>query len=784
MSNELEMTQYLCSPAAAEALAVRSKDLTLDQAVYRWRSLLDCDDSTPASKPNKPYGQVDLVYICVNLLIDFITGIPLVLSTINEEIIESGPAYDFLFNNPRLSFEQLITQAIGHYALSRDVFFVFPDKAPGQPPAEVFIVSGTQMSPITADRRGGGELVGWEFRGVNGERVQFSLDEVVQWKNFNPYDRHHGLGPAAAGKLNIEYCYSANLFNTASLQNGADPGVILKAPGKVDPSEVQMLRSQFEARHGGAANAKRTALLTGGMDAMTLAMNMVDMQMADILTLTGQRLCKTFGVPPAMAGLVTEAQYSHGPAQRDFVFNTGIPLAALFGSVITNGILSRFPAGGQRSVHLKSARHFRGSIIPKAYYRAAAKAAARQTKLFAWCDVSQHPTVQEYNRETAEKVLKYTDAGIPLNQLIAAHDLPYEEVPWGNDWWIQMGRVPAKLILEEGLEAATGGSLPEGEGEEETDKPEKSLSTAAPMATEKATLVQKLRIWKNWVVSWAGLEREHAAAYRVLFVRQERLLKSKLKAAYGDLAKSADSPDQRLKKAEDIIARVVFDLKKENGKIRVINDLFFQKASELGIRQALTESGVTGEDLAAAVPPVKASSLLKASQAISTERVAAVNQVTQRKIAATLRSGLDQGEPLQQLTDRISDVLGESRARALRIARTQTAGALNTGRHAAMVAAGNDGKGWITSGDDHVRQAHRQAGLDYAAAIPIEQPFIVGGERLMYPGDPSGSAANIVNCRCLQIALALREQKGKSWRYYQNYKFYSYADMQRDLYAA
>jgi len=24
----------------------------------------------------------------------------------------------------------------------------------------------------------------------------------------------------------------------------------------------------------------------------------------------------------------------------------------------------------------------------------------------------------------------------------------------------------------------------------------------------------------------------------------------------------------------------------------------------------------------------------------------------------------------------------------------------------------------------------------------------VGGERLMYPGDPSGSAENVINCRC------------------------------------
>jgi len=30
----------------------------------------------------------------------------------------------------------------------------------------------------------------------------------------------------------------------------------------------------------------------------------------------------------------------------------------------------------------------------------------------------------------------------------------------------------------------------------------------------------------------------------------------------------------------------------------------------------------------------------------------------------------------------------------------------------------------------------------------MDEPFIIGGESLDYPGDPSGSAANVINCRC------------------------------------
>jgi hypothetical protein len=95
-----------------------------------------------------------------------------------------------------------------------------------------------------------------------------------------------------------------------------------------------------------------------------------------------------------------------------------------------------------------------------------------------------------------------------------------------------------------------------------------------------------------------------------------------------------------------------------------------------------------------------------------------------------------------------------------------------------MSQAGVELKTWLTSGDTEVRDSHISAGMKYAEGIPLEQPFEVGGELLMYPGDPAGSAANIINCRCLEIA---RRAAGKAFdlAYFSNLQFYSYNDMQK-----
>jgi len=64
-------------------------------------------------------------------------------------------------------------------------------------------------------------------------------------------------------------------------------------------------------------------------------------------------------------------------------------------------------------------------------------------------------------------------------------------------------------------------------------------------------------------------------------------------------------------------------------------------------------------------------------------------------------------------------------------------------------------KYWLTAEDRRVRETHAQAGetYDQAHAILEDEPYIVGGERLMYPLDPSASAAETVNCRCVSVPV-------------------------------
>lgn len=80
----------------------------------------------------------------------------------------------------------------------------------------------------------------------------------------------------------------------------------------------------------------------------------------------------------------------------------------------------------------------------------------------------------------------------------------------------------------------------------------------------------------------------------------------------------------------------------------------------------------------------------------------------------------------------------------------------NAAIEAATTSDPDDGVGleWVTMGDGNVRDAHVEAN---GQTVPTGQEFEVGGEKMLYPGQPVGDPANWINCRCLAAPVMLTE---------------------------
>lgn len=132
-------------------------------------------------------------------------------------------------------------------------------------------------------------------------------------------------------------------------------------------------------------------------------------------------------------------------------------------------------------------------------------------------------------------------------------------------------------------------------------------------------------------------------------------------------------------------------------------------------------------------------------------KVVQILENTRQQIRKAIVRGNEQNEPPRVLARRIRDETGGiiAKRRAQTIARTETHTAANVGSEAAADATGLAlEKEWLSTEDARVRPTHAEAD---GQRVEKDADFIVGGERLRFPGDPKGSAGNIINCRCIVL---------------------------------
>lgn len=100
---------------------------------------------------------------------------------------------------------------------------------------------------------------------------------------------------------------------------------------------------------------------------------------------------------------------------------------------------------------------------------------------------------------------------------------------------------------------------------------------------------------------------------------------------------------------------------------------------------------------------------------------------------------------LTAVEDKIKQFAKEVKKRARLIAQNESLKISNNARYLAALAARKKKKRWTTRADNKVRTAHKAA---HGQTVDIKDNFIVNGEPLKYPGDPSGSISNTIRCRC------------------------------------
>lgn len=143
------------------------------------------------------------------------------------------------------------------------------------------------------------------------------------------------------------------------------------------------------------------------------------------------------------------------------------------------------------------------------------------------------------------------------------------------------------------------------------------------------------------------------------------------------------------------------------------------------------------------------------------DRVVKVTKTTKKIIKNLISNGFNEGLSNREIAKKIIKA-GEvtNIKRALRIARTEThTVAVNSMQEGVKSSRIKVEEEWVSSIDERTR-GREEGEFKHIQTFPrgangerIKQGdmFVGTGERLAFPGDPNGSAGNIIFCRCIEI---------------------------------
>ena len=710
---------------------------------------------------SNPYAQVVTVFACIRALANAITQLDLRVSTIDDEVIESGPMVELLARpNPEMSQRAFLRALRSWLAVFGEVYIIKRLVA-GQL-VSLWPVSGMEMH----ETRIGGKVVSYTYTPMTGAGSEtFTPDEVhvIREPDYGSGDLSRPLGPRQAAALSISQHYQADVANDQSLRHGAGGGLGLRTEGNLSETQRKDLDRDLNDRHAGVANRHKWMLLEGAMSVEKLFSTFSEMEFLDLKYYSREDICVSYGINPLALGYGGReglGSGQHTEAAHQIVWtDTHLPGAAWIAEELCDAVAPHFNQSA--SLNLRDARKRSATPVEQrrtGYRRARSRAATAGGggggNFFIWFDHSGVAVLQRAALDLAKQAGEWIEKGVPLNQLLAAYDLPFEEVPWGNTWYKPFGLVDVQE--QEGLpgDDDLSGPPPELPEPPEDENGDTDAGKVRPPSTtkllehiERLNEPELARLWQLWRTSWAGIEKTFVSRHSSLINQWRGRTLANLKRLLPSI-KSFTQQQQR-----DLIGEILFDIVVADGELLARVGPLVRVAAMLGGEQSMTEAAAAQGSDTPLVFDIH-DPFIEQRVRQREVRITDTTRTTRRRMAESLADGIAKTESSDQLAERIRTEFNQAGTRAKTIARDHVGGAVEDARHEGRRQANVPGKSWIWSRKETGRIWHMEAErVTLATPIPNDALFHMTetDKDTPYPRGPGLGAKDTAGCACTTI---------------------------------
>lgn len=154
-------------------------------------------------------------------------------------------------------------------------------------------------------------------------------------------DGINGIGPIDNAREALGLTAAAEGFGARFYSNNAQPGGVLKHPGKLSEPAAKMLKDQWESKFGGVEKAHRIAVLEEGMEFSPMSIHPDQAQFLETRKFQAEEVCRFFNMKQHKVGILEHATFSNIEHQSiEYLTDTILPLASLWEEMFTVKLLS------------------------------------------------------------------------------------------------------------------------------------------------------------------------------------------------------------------------------------------------------------------------------------------------------------------------------------------------------------------------------------------------------------------------------------------------------------
>ena len=201
-------------------------------------------------------------------------------------------------------------------------FVVMPDRMPNEYPSIMFARGPDGFKRIKDTR---GITVAWELS-TGAKTMTLAPWEIVLLRYVDPDDPDGWLPPLEAARRGISASFAAEIWNEATYKNSGIPKGLLSSDRGVDPTTAKRLFAEWNDLYGGAANANKVALLTGGLKFTPVQSSARDMEWLKSQEWNRDLVFVVTGVWPEVFGFGSTTFNNRAEARRDVWESTLLPM--------------------------------------------------------------------------------------------------------------------------------------------------------------------------------------------------------------------------------------------------------------------------------------------------------------------------------------------------------------------------------------------------------------------------------------------------------------------------